>query len=51
MSDDTREPARPSPSSGRTTGTDWARLDEKTFSEKERELRDDIRGRSNGDVQ
>jgi hypothetical protein len=48
MSND-KEPKRPAPSSGRTTGVDWARLDDDTFARLEREMRSDIRSRSNGD--
>jgi hypothetical protein len=48
MSND-KEPKRPAPSSGRTTGTDWSSLTEKEFLEKENALRDEIRGKANGD--
>jgi hypothetical protein len=46
------EPKRPAPSSSRTLGTDWARLaddDPQEFEKQERELRESIRSRSNGD--
>lgn len=43
MMDDKKEPARPAPSSGRTTGVDWSRLTDKEFEDKERELRENIR--------
>jgi hypothetical protein len=50
MSND-KEPKRPAPSSGRTTGVDWADLarDPQEFEKQERELREAIRSRSNGD--
>jgi hypothetical protein len=51
MSDDKKEPSRPAPSSGRTTGKDWARLadDAQAFEKAENELRESIRSRANGD--
>jgi hypothetical protein len=50
--DDKKEPARPAPSSGRTTGVDWSRLsdsDPDEFARLEREMRSEIRSRANGD--
>jgi hypothetical protein len=48
MSDD-KEPKRPAPSSGRTTGANWANLTPDEFEKAERELRESIRSRSSGD--
>jgi hypothetical protein len=48
MSDD-KEPKRPMPSSGRTTGANWANLTPDEFEKAENELRESIRSRSNGD--
>lgn len=51
MTDKKEEPARPMPSSGRTAGVDWSRLDDDTFARLEREMRSDIISRSSGDFQ
>jgi hypothetical protein len=49
MKDD-REPTRPAPSSGRTTGVNWADLrDPQEFEKQERELRESIRAKARGD--
>ena len=45
MSDENKEPKRPAPCSGRTSGVDWSRLTQKEFEDKEREMREDIRTR------
>jgi hypothetical protein len=45
MTDDKKEPTRPAPSSGHTTGSDWSRLTQKEFEDNERELRENIRHR------
>ena len=49
MPDDKKEPTRPAPSSGRTTGANWANLTPDEFEKAENELRESIRSRSNGD--
>lgn len=46
---DNKEPVRPTPSSGRASGTPWDKLSDNEFQEKEKELLSDIRSRSNGD--
>jgi hypothetical protein len=43
MTDNKKEPARPSPSPGSTLGIPWDKLSEKEFEEKEREMRENIR--------
>jgi hypothetical protein len=48
MSND-KEPLRPQPSSGTTTGIPWDKLSDKEFQEKECEMLENIRSRSNGD--
>jgi hypothetical protein len=46
MSDEKKEPTRPAPSSGRTSGMNWADIaSDKEFSEKDKALRDAIRSR------
>jgi hypothetical protein len=47
MTQPKKEPTRPAPSSGRTTGVPWGELSDKDFQEKEREMRENIR--SSGD--
>jgi hypothetical protein len=49
MSEEKKEPTRPTPSSGRTTGANWANLTPEEFEKAEQELRSDIRSRANGD--
>jgi hypothetical protein len=51
MIDDKREPKRPAPSSGRTSGMNWANLSPEEWDLHEAELRDAIRSRANGDFQ
>jgi hypothetical protein len=49
MMDDKKEPKRPAPCSGRTSGVNWANLTPEEWASHEAELRDAIRSRSNGD--
>ena len=43
------EPKRPAPLSGTTSGIPWDKLSDKEFTEKEREMLENIRSRSRGD--